>query len=130
MDLFNKNPTRTDLLTALESLASSADGKAVWPAESWDLVKQVGALRWCIPREFGGDGWAGGRLLEAYEELAGACLTSCFILSQRDAACRRILGSGNSRLCHELLPPLARGESFATVGLSHLTTSRQHLQPA
>jgi alkylation response protein AidB-like acyl-CoA dehydrogenase len=25
---------------------------------------------------------------------------------------------------------LARGESFATVGLSHLTTSRQHVQPA
>ena len=30
-----------------------------------------------------------------------------------------------------LLPPLCRGETFATVGISHLTTSRQHLaQPA
>jgi alkylation response protein AidB-like acyl-CoA dehydrogenase len=130
MGLFDKNATRTDLLKALEGLASSADGRAVWPAESWDLVKQVGALRWCIPPEFGGDGWAGGRLLEAYEGLAGACLTSCFILSQRDAACRRILGSGNPQLCQELLPALVRGERFATVGLSHLTTSRQHLQPA
>jgi alkylation response protein AidB-like acyl-CoA dehydrogenase len=29
-----------------------------------------------------------------------------------------------------LLPPLARGDSFATVGLSQLTTSRQHLKPS
>src|SRR5207247_7757931 len=83
-----------------------------------------------IPREYGGDGWTGSRLLEGYEQLAGACLTSCFILSQRDGACRRIRDSGNAPLCQELLPPLARGERFATVGLSHLTTSRQHVQPA
>src|SRR5205807_4918187 len=29
----------------------------------------------------------------------------------------------------ELLPPLARGERFVTVGLSQLTTSRQHVKP-
>jgi len=98
--------------------------------DSWDLVRKAGALRWCIPREYGGDGWTGSRLLEGYEQLAGACLTSCFILSQRDGACRRIRDSGNAPLCQELLPPLAKGERFATVGLSHLTTSRQHVQPA
>src|SRR5207247_11171475 len=55
-----------------------------------------------IPREYGGDGWTGSRLLEGYEQLAGACLTSCFILSQRDGACRRIRDSGNAQLCQEL----------------------------
>jgi alkylation response protein AidB-like acyl-CoA dehydrogenase len=68
-------------------------------------------------------------LLDGYERLAGACLTTCFILSQRDAACRRLRDSGNETLCKELLPPLARGERFATVGLSQLTTSRQHVSP-
>ena len=130
MNLFEKNVIRAELLEGLKGRAGSADGKTTWPAESWDLVKQAGALRWCIPREYGGDGWAGGRLLERYEQLSGACLTSCFILSQRDAACRRIRDSGNAAICQELLAPLARGESFATVGLSHLTTSRQHVQPA
>jgi alkylation response protein AidB-like acyl-CoA dehydrogenase len=38
--------------------------------------------------------------------------------------------SGREALCRELLPPLARGERFATVGLSQLTTSRQHTAPA
>jgi alkylation response protein AidB-like acyl-CoA dehydrogenase len=68
-------------------------------------------------------------LLTRYEQLAGACLTTCFILSQRDAACRRLRDGRNDAVCRELLPPLARGETFATVGLSQLTTSRQHVQP-
>jgi len=130
MSFSEKNTVGADFLIGLADLANSADGKTIWPADSWDLVKQAGALRWCVPREYGGDGWTGSRLLEGYEQLAGACLTSCFILSQRDGACRRIRDSGNVPLCQELLPPLARGERFATVGLSHLTTSRQHVQPA
>ena len=123
-------PTFGEALTALAEHAGSADGETVWPTESWELVKASGALRWGIPAEYGGEGWTSGQLLEGYEQLARACLTSCFILSQRDAACRRILGSGHRFACQELLPALARGERFATVGLSHLTTSRQHLQPA
>src|SRR5262249_30042002 len=58
-----------------------------------------------------------------------ACLTTTFILSQREAAVRRIEGSANEAVRRELLGPLARCEQFATVGLSQLTTSRQHLQP-
>jgi alkylation response protein AidB-like acyl-CoA dehydrogenase len=130
MSFSQKNTFAPELLRALEELAGSADGETVWPAKSWDIVRQTGALRWCIPREYGGDGLAGSPLLERYEQLAGACLTSCFILSQRDGACRRIRDSGNGQLCQELLPPLAQSERFATVGLSHLTTSRQHMQPA
>jgi alkylation response protein AidB-like acyl-CoA dehydrogenase len=57
-------------------------------------------------------------------------MTTCFILSQREAAARRIIDSGNERLCRELLPALAHGETFSTVGLSQLTTSRQHGKPA
>jgi alkylation response protein AidB-like acyl-CoA dehydrogenase len=87
-------------------------------------------LGWCIPPAHGGLGLEGPALLEGYEALAGGCLTTCFILSQRDAACRRLRDSGHEALCRELLPPLARGEHFATVGLSQLTTSRQHGQPA
>src|SRR4029077_1290638 len=68
-------------------------------------------------------------LPDHYKALARACLTTCFILSQRDAACRRIREHGAEGLCRELLPLLADGSRFATVGLSHLTTSRQHVQP-
>ncbi len=63
--------------------------------------------------------------------LAAACLTTTFVLTQRNGACQRIAGSSNEVLRSDLLPRLARGEIFATVGISHLTTSRQHWrQPA
>jgi alkylation response protein AidB-like acyl-CoA dehydrogenase len=123
-------PVSQALLSELAALASEADAEPVWPAHSWDVVRRAGALRWVIPGTYGGDGLEGVELLHRYQALAGACLTSGFILSQREAACRRVRDSGNEALCRELLPPLARGERFMTVGLSQLTTSRQHVQPS
>src|SRR4051794_14430974 len=116
-----------NLLTDLVSHADEADAAAQWPAASWAVLRETGALRWSVPAEYGGDGLHGAELLERYHALAGACLTTCFILSQRDAAVRRLRDSGNEALCRELLPALAGGERFATVGLSQLTTSRQHV---
>jgi alkylation response protein AidB-like acyl-CoA dehydrogenase len=117
------------LLSELAALADQVDTEPVWPAQSWELIRQAGATRWSIAIEYGGDGLAGVELLRRYRTLAGACLTSCFILSQREGACRRLRDSGNDTLGRELLPALARGERFATVGLSQLTTSRQHGGP-
>jgi alkylation response protein AidB-like acyl-CoA dehydrogenase len=124
---------KAELAAALAILvrqAGQSDGQLVWPAESWEAMSRAGVPAWCIPPAYGGQGRFGTDLLEGYEALAGACLTSCFILSQRDAACRRLRDSGHEALCRELLPPLALGETFATVGLSQLTTSRQHVQPS
>jgi alkylation response protein AidB-like acyl-CoA dehydrogenase len=117
------------LLADLARLADQADAEPEWPAASWEVLRQAGALRWSIPTAYGGDGLAGVELLRRYQALGSACLTTALILSQREAACRRVLDSGNDALCRELLPPLAGGERFATVGLSQLTTARQHLQP-
>jgi alkylation response protein AidB-like acyl-CoA dehydrogenase len=119
-----------DLWTTLESHAAEADALSVWPAASWEAVRRAGVLGWCLPPPYGGQGLDGLELLDGYGRLAGACMTTCFILSQRDAACRRLGDSDREDLRRELLPPLARGETFATVGLSQLTTSRQHGAPA
>ncbi len=110
----------------LMSLAADADARPTWPEASWNVLRRSGALGWAIPRAYGGQEWDPHALLDGYEQLAGACLTTCFLLSQREAACRRLVESGRDELCRELLPGLARGENFATVGLSQLTTSRQH----
>jgi butyryl-CoA dehydrogenase len=117
------------LLSELAALAGSADAQAVWPARSWELLRQLGAVRWCIPQEYGGDGLEGAELFQHYRALAGACMTSCLILSQRDALCRRLCDAGKETLCRRLLPALAAGQHYATVGLAQLTTSRQHLGP-
>jgi butyryl-CoA dehydrogenase len=122
-----------DLEQALAVLAEHAganDAESVWPEASWNALARSGVTAWLIPREYGGGDWDRVALLEGYGKVAGACLTTCFILSQRDAACHRLLASGNQELCQELLPPLARGERFITVGLAQLTTSRQHVRPA
>jgi alkylation response protein AidB-like acyl-CoA dehydrogenase len=110
--------------------AAAADGAPAWPEASWQALRNSGVLGWCIPEAYGGVAREGVPLLEGYERLAGSCLTTCFILSQRDAACRRLRDSTNEPLRRRLFPPLAAGESFSTVGLSQLTTSRQHTKPA
>lgn len=121
--------TLDEALTVLEKHAAEADGVSAWPAASWDALRRCGALGWIISREYGGSGLDSLELLEGYQRLAGACLTSCFLLSQRDSACRRLRDSGHEALCRELLPPLASGQRFATVGIAQLTTSRQHMRP-
>jgi alkylation response protein AidB-like acyl-CoA dehydrogenase len=99
-----------------------------WPRHQLlELVAKAGLLRWGLPPEFGGVAVSDTAMLYAYETLASACLTTTFVLTQRNAACQRIANSENREIKAELLPPLCAGESFATVGISHLTTSRQHL---
>ena len=121
--------TLDDALDVLKKHATEADAASSWPAVSWDALRRCGALGWIIPPEYGGSGREGLELLEGYQRLAGACLTTCFLLSQRDAACRRLRDSGHEALSRELLPALASGQRFATVGLAQLTTSRQHVRP-
>jgi alkylation response protein AidB-like acyl-CoA dehydrogenase len=119
-----------DTIATLAAHAAAADGQPAWPEASWAALRAAGVPGWVVPRSHGGRDVPYADLLDGYERLAGACLTTCFILSQRDAACRRLRDGENAALRDELLPPLARGETFATVGLSQLTTSRQHLGPA
>ena len=125
-----RTPIPPSVFAELAALGEQTDAEPAWPAASWDVLRRGGATGWAIAPEHGGGGLDPRDLLTGYEALAGADLTICFILSQRDAACRRLRDSGHAALCRELLPPLARGERFATVGLSQLTTSRQHTGPA
>jgi alkylation response protein AidB-like acyl-CoA dehydrogenase len=119
-----------ECLKTLADNARTADELAVWPTASWQAITQAGVLGWGI--DSGHDRAEGDIIahLTGREQLASACLTTAFILSQRDAAVRRIQASSNDRLRDDLLGLLVRGERFATVGLSQLTTSRQHVQPA
>jgi alkylation response protein AidB-like acyl-CoA dehydrogenase len=118
------------MLAGLAEAAASADDCADWPAASWQRLCAAGVLAWSIPKQHGGAGLSGVDLLWGYEQIASACLTTAFVLSQREGAVRRLLASTNSSLTARWLPRLARGEAFATVGLSQLTTSRQHLAPS
>lgn len=132
-DHFDYEPSFTgpgfDALCAeLSDMSPALDRDEAWPGEQFRRMGQGGVLGWVIPEAYGGTEISQADLICGYEMLAGACLLTTFVLTQRNGACLRIAGCDNEELKSELLPELCSGEQFATVGISHLTTSRQHLQ--
>lgn len=117
-----------DALTAeLADRATALDAQGGWPAAQLAACARAGVFEWFVPREAGGQGWSDVDVVRGYLRLSAACLTTTFIITQRAGACRRIAESAPETLRDRLLPPLLTGETFATVGISHLTTSRRHL---
>ncbi|MDG2014285.1 MAG: acyl-CoA/acyl-ACP dehydrogenase, partial [Pirellulaceae bacterium] len=90
-----------------------------------------GVFRWFLPKENGGFGWTPREIATGYLELGAACLTTTFVITQWVAAVKRLLASDYeafNSVRQQLLEACLRGESHVTVGISHLTTSRRHLE--
>ncbi|MEX2176443.1 MAG: acyl-CoA dehydrogenase family protein [Pirellulaceae bacterium] len=121
------DPALADLCRNLAELAPQLDAPDAWPARQLDLCASAGVFQWFLGQQWGGQGWSEIDLLRGYLRLAAACLTTAFVITQRMGAAGRIAASENEWLQRQLLPDLVAGRSFATVGISHLTTSRQHL---
>lgn len=111
----------------LSALSPSLDTRGAWPAEQLSLCAAAGVFEWFLPREWGGQSWSEADILRGYMKLAAACLTTTFVITQRMGAATRIAASDMQHLKMRLLPDLISGRSFATIGISHLTTSRQHV---
>lgn len=122
------SPALGELCARLAELGAELDRDGQWPAEQLKLCGEYGVYEWFLDPKWGGQGWMQEQTIRGYVALASACLTTTFILTQRTGACRRIAGSRNAELKQRLLPELASGERFATVGISHLTTSRRYLK--
>ncbi|HMP03034.1 MAG TPA: acyl-CoA dehydrogenase family protein [Gemmatales bacterium] len=122
-------PALNASLRTLAHQAEQADQDALWPTAALAALQAAQVPRWAIPRDADGWGLPLRELLLGYEAIGQACLTTAFILSQREAAVRRLCVSRDRPLADELLPPLARGELWTSVGVAQLTTSRQHLGP-
>jgi len=122
------DPALKQLCNRLEKLSGELDQSGKWPVEQLRLCGECGVFEWFLDPAWGGQAWTDEQVVRGYFELSAACLTTTFILTQRTGACRRIEGCLNEPLKSRTLPQLARGETFATVGISHLTTSRRHLQ--
>ena len=121
------DPALDELCSRLADLAPSLDANDAWPGQQLELCAQAGVFQWFVSPEWGGQSWSEADLLRGYLKLAAACLTTTFVITQRMGAVGRIAASDNDELKQALLPDLVEGRSFATVGISHLTTSRQHL---
>jgi alkylation response protein AidB-like acyl-CoA dehydrogenase len=115
-----------DLCRQLKDRAETLDSIDAWPHEQLAAMADAGVLGWLIPEKAGGSEVSAAEVTAGYQQLASACLTSTFVLTQRNAAIQRIVTSPNTDLKADLLPELVDHSKFVTVGISHLTTSRQH----
>lgn len=118
------------LCAELAELAGEVDQNQAWPQRSIRACIDAGVLRWFLPEQFQGWDWTESQILTGYLRLSQSCLTTTFILTQWQAAVRRILSSSNSALRQRIATQLADGSCFVTVGISQLSTSRQHTEPA
>src|SRR5262245_55759568 len=122
-----EDPALLDLCAQLAARGPDLDRSGKWPAEQLQLCRGYGVYEWFLDPAWSGQGWNEEQVVRGYLALSAACLTTTFIITQRTGACRRIAGCENQTLKERLLPGLVSGEQFATVGISHLTTSRRHL---
>src|SRR3954469_16147620 len=94
-----------------------------WP--ELELSRLGDAMRWAMPRAFGGDELEPLELHLRYEQLARKSLGLALIVTQRDSAVGILSAAGHSRILGEV-----RDGVFVTVGIAQLTTSRQGGAPA
>lgn len=95
--------------------------------ESLALCARAGVFRWFLPEAYGGWGWSDRDILRGYLRLSQACLATTFVITQRVAATKRLVACDNPGLQARLLPQLVHAQPMVSVGISHLTTSGQHL---
>lgn len=121
-----EEPAFSVLCQSLREQSAALESPAAWPDRQLRECASAGVFEWFVAEEFGGQGWSEVDLLRGYVQLAAACLTTTFVITQRVGAMQRI-AAGNSQPARErLLPDLISGRTNSTVGISHLTTSRQH----
>ncbi len=122
------DPLFDDLIAKLSAISMDSGLAESWPEKQLTVCDQFGVFRWFIPRKWNGSQWSMADIAKGYIKLASACLTTTFVITQRAAACRRIASTVNEKLQSKLLPDLCTNRKFATVGISHLSTSRRHLK--
>jgi alkylation response protein AidB-like acyl-CoA dehydrogenase len=110
----------------LAALAERTAGEGPWRSGAFAVLARQGVLAGFIPEDAGGTGASEPAILSTITAIAAQCLTTALAVTQWASAVRVIAG-GSPELRAALLPPLARGEATTTVGISQLTTSRQHV---
>ncbi|MFK7768970.1 MAG: acyl-CoA dehydrogenase family protein [Mariniblastus sp.] len=122
------SPRLSSLCRQLNELSELPDAQNQWPTKQLELIADAGVYHWFIPEIYGGMHWSSPDIVAGYIKLSAACLTTTFVITQRVAAIKRICKSQNETVRNRLLPGLLSGEAPATVGISHLTTSRRHVK--
>lgn len=120
------NEGEDELVRRLAEADGMADEAGSWPERLWSILVEADAPRWTLPAEVGGMGCDRPELIRRYGRAAEGSLTAAFILTQHDAAARRLANAGGRGRARHWVGEIAAGRAFGTVGISQLTTSRRH----
>ncbi len=123
-------PNLREVLPGIQSRADRLDQTGEWPEQDLRVLATLGACRWAVPLDHGGEELSPIELHFRYEAVASASVATALVLTQRDSAVSFIAAAEAWRPRSELLHKLANNELFATVGIAQLTTSRQRGAPA
>lgn len=127
---FPSGPTLESLCNQITERADETRKVGPWQSGVFADLAASGCLAGWIAPENGGTAAAESAIMELLVAVASCCLTTALALTQWASAVR-ILARADADSRRRLLPDLAAGRRFTTVGISQLTTSRQHLaQPA
>jgi butyryl-CoA dehydrogenase len=123
-------PDDREFVRRLAEADGPADLLGGWPDRLWSILIEAGAPRWSLPATWDGLERDKPALVAANARVAKGSLTAAFILSQHDAAVRRLLLAADRPTATYWLDAISTGDAFATVGLSQLTTSRRAMLTA
>ena len=121
------DPGLADLVARLAELDGPADEAGAWPEDLWSALVEAGVPRDGVQAAYGGGGLDRPTLVRRETMVAEGSLTAAFILSQFNAATRRLVAAadrGHGRAA-DWLGKIAGGRAFPTIGTSQLTTSRR-----
>ncbi len=128
-----RHPPEPDALrAACDRLAARAAETACtgpWVSGAFRELADAGVLAAFIDQDSGGAPAPDADRQAMFVAIAERCLTTGLALSQWAAACQ-IIHRADAATRRHWLPPLARADMFTTVGVSQLSTSRQHLGAA
>ncbi len=114
------------LCATLRDLSTETVRIGPWQSGGFAELAKSGSLAGFLPSDIGGTGGAELAKLLFLTAIAESCLTTALAVSQWAAACR-IINVADNDIRTRWLPDIIDGRSLTTIGISQLTTSRQHL---
>lgn len=121
------HPEKLEALCAtLRGLSAKTVRIGPWKSGGFAELAASGSLAGFLPADVGGTGGTEVAKLIFLTAVAESCLTTALAVSQWAAACRMI-NVANTDVRTRWLPGIIEGCCLTTIGISQLTTSRQHL---
>ena len=123
---FPTGSSLAELCQEIKSIDAKTRELGPWKSGAFSKIASRGCFAGWIKKDDGGTEASETEIMTFLISIASSCLTTALALTQWASAVSIISRSSKETRSH-FLPDLITGKQFTTVGISQLTTSRQHL---